>query len=59
MGQNIWPERYDPVVDGLVAEHVAATFENMRNAYRQTALSLPTHEEYLRGIGAWAGAEPA
>jgi len=57
LGQNVWPESYDPVVDGLVADHVTAAFANMRNAYRQTAMQLPTHEEYLRRTGAWAADE--
>lgn len=54
LGQNIWPERYDPVANALVAEHVDQALNNMRRSYEDTAEGLPTHEQFLRHIGAWA-----
>lgn len=53
-GQEVWPERYDPVANALVAEQVEAAFSNMRKSYAETARRLPTHEEFLKGTGAWA-----
>jgi len=54
LGQNIWPERYDPVANALVAEQVDQALQNMRQSYEETAEGLPTHEQFLRRIGAWA-----
>ncbi|WP_095011931.1 tryptophan halogenase family protein [Tsuneonella mangrovi] len=53
-GQEVWPERPDQVVDGLVVEHVDKALDDIHTAYRGTAARLPTHEEYLRKIGAWS-----
>ncbi len=53
IGQNMWPDRYDPIADNLVVEHVTKALNDMRSAYRRTAESLPTHEEYLKQVGAW------
>jgi tryptophan halogenase len=52
-GQGFWPRHYDPVADNLNVDHVRATLKNMREAYRQTAARLPTHQEFLQNIGAW------
>ena len=53
LGQNIWPEQYDPIVDTLNVADCSSTLTQMRDAYRKTALQMPTHEEYLRRSGAW------
>ncbi|MGN7160895.1 tryptophan halogenase family protein [Sphingomonas sp. SAFR-052] len=42
-GQEIWPAAYDPAVDRLNALSVEAALDDMRAAYRRTALSLPLH----------------
>ena len=54
LGQNMWPERYDPIADTLDEQRVAQAMEQMREAYRQTAQQLPTQEQFLRQAGAWA-----
>lgn len=54
LGQNIWPDRYDPAVDALNSENATSTLLQMRDLYRNTALQLPDHESYLRQSGAWA-----
>jgi len=53
-GQNYFPRRHDPVADNLNADHVRSSLTEMRRAYLETAKGLPTHEDYLRGINAWA-----
>jgi len=55
LGQNIWPDRHDPIADTLDPEKVAAAMAQMREDYRRTAEALPTQEQFLRQAGAWAG----
>src|SRR3546814_3234394 len=40
LGQNIWPDRYDPVADTLDEAKVAAAMAEMRAAYRRAAERL-------------------
>jgi tryptophan halogenase len=47
LGQNFWPEGYDPVADALDDEKVATALEQMRVAYAQTAQALPTQAEFI------------
>jgi tryptophan halogenase len=54
-GQNIWPERYDALVDVLEVEDVRARLSTMRTAILRTAEGMPTHEDY---IGHHCRAEP-
>ncbi|MBB5708342.1 tryptophan halogenase family protein [Sphingopyxis panaciterrulae] len=53
LGQNIWPDRYDPVADTLDEAKVAAAMAEMRAAYRRAAERLPPQDEFLRLAGAW------
>src|SRR3546814_14138966 len=53
LGQNIWPDRYDPVADTLDEAKVAAAMAEMRAAYRRAAERLPPQGEFLRLAGAW------
>jgi len=53
LGQNVWPERHDPIADTLDPGRVASAMAQMQNAYRATAESLPTQEAFLRQAGAW------
>ncbi|KLI63336.1 tryptophan halogenase [Aurantiacibacter marinus] len=53
LGQNIWPERYDPIADTLDEQRVASAMAQMREGYRATAQALPSQEEFLRQSGAW------
>ena len=54
LGQNIWPERYDPVADTLDEAKVAAAMAEMRAAYARAAERLPAQDEFLKVAGAWA-----
>ena len=53
LGQNIWPERYDPIADSLDENKVARAMAEMRQRYRAAADALPSQEEFLRQAGAW------
>ena len=54
LGQNVWPDRYDPIVDTLDEGKVAQAMADMRERYRAAAAALPAQEEFLRAAGAWA-----
>jgi len=47
MGQGIMPERWDPMADALDVNVVAKQVQGIREAVRETALRLPTHQEFL------------
>jgi tryptophan 7-halogenase len=47
MGQEIWPERYDTLMDQRDAGQLQASMRRMRRAIRQAAEAAPRHEEYL------------
>lgn len=53
LGQNMWPDNYDPIADTLDPAKVAAAMAQMRESYRATAARLPTQEAFLRNAGAW------
>src|SRR3546814_19524092 len=53
LGQNIWPDSYDPVADTLDEAKVAAALAEMRAAYRRAAQRLPPQDEFLRLAGHW------
>ena len=50
LGQHIVPEDYEPAVDALDEERVAAALEQMRRDYLDVAARLPTHGDFLRHI---------
>ena len=55
LGQNLWPQRYDPLVDTLPQERIVETLRAMAALVRQTAEALPPHREFiLRSGGAAA-----
>jgi len=54
LGQNIWPDRYDPIADTLDEARVARAMAEMRERYLAAANALPSQEEFLRAAGAWA-----
>lgn len=58
LGQNLWPERHDPIADTLDPGKVAAAMAQMRESYRAVAARLPAQEAFLRQAGAWQGAPP-
>ena len=53
LGQNVWPDNYDPIADTLDPARVNAAMEQMRDGYRAAADRLPTQEQFLRQAGAW------
>ena len=59
LGQNVWPRRYDPIVDSLDENRVAAAMARMRADFARAAEALPSQEDFLRQAGAWADAAPA
>jgi len=54
LGQNLWPEAYDPMADSLDEAKVAQAMAQMRADFRQVVEGLPTQEQFLRAAGAWA-----
>ncbi len=57
LGQNVWPNRHDPIADTLDEAKVAAAMAEMRERYRAAAAALPTQEGFLRAAGAWAASD--
>ncbi len=53
LGQNIVPDRHEPIADTLDPAKVAGAMQQMREAYLATAERLPTQEQFLREAGAW------
>lgn len=53
-GQNIWPDRYDGIVDSLDEMKVAQAIAQMRDSYARVIPDMPTQEAFLRAAGAWA-----
>jgi len=53
LGQNLRPERYDPIADTLDPDKVASAMAQMRASYHAAAERLPTQEAFLRQAGAW------
>jgi tryptophan halogenase len=47
MGQDIWPLRYDPLIDQREVADVRANLESIRRSIRRAAEAAPRHEEYL------------
>jgi tryptophan halogenase len=46
-GQDIRPQRSDPLDDFVELEQVKRALSQMRGSIRKTAESLPTHQDYL------------
>ncbi|MFT4955958.1 MAG: tryptophan halogenase [Brevundimonas sp.] len=47
IGQNVMPQRYDPLVDSLPEDDVARAMEELRTTVRAAAESLPDHADFL------------
>jgi tryptophan halogenase len=47
LGQNVRPERYDPLVDTLAQDSTVADLRRMQALVQQTAESLPGHGEFI------------
>ena len=48
LGQNILPDGYEPVVDGLDENKVAQALEHLKRAIQDTANRLPLHGEFVQ-----------
>jgi tryptophan halogenase len=57
LGQNVWPDRHDPIADTLDEGKVAHAMAQMRERYRAAAEGLPGQEEFLRAAGAWTAGD--
>jgi tryptophan halogenase len=55
LGQNIIPEEYNPIVDGLDEHKVADAFDRMRAAYVEMADRLPSQEQFIASCCAAPG----
>jgi len=49
-GMQVWPDRYEPVVDFLGATSPDMRFESMRESIRRAVGTLPTHAAFLNRI---------
>jgi tryptophan halogenase len=47
VGQEVWPERYHPLVDLCGRPDAAKILAEMRCLMQQAALSVPTHRQYI------------
>jgi tryptophan halogenase len=47
LGQNLKPERYDPLVDMVPQDNTVATLDRMQALVRQVAEGLPGHEDFI------------
>lgn len=47
LGQGIVPSAWDPMVDAMDMDAIERQVAGMRRAIRETALRLPTHQQYI------------
>jgi tryptophan halogenase len=52
LGQNAWPEDYDPSVDALDETRIADLIDRVSQSIGQTVDSFPAHLEFLQKSGA-------
>ena len=57
LGQEIWPQHYDPLVDQRPTEQVRDNLRQIRTMIRQAAEMAPRHEEYIERHCGAAGEE--
>ena len=50
-GLDVWPERYEPIVDLLSPGDVTSRFEAMRGKIRKAVETLPAHATFLEEMG--------
>jgi tryptophan halogenase len=46
-GQNVWPERYEPLTDAYDLGEVRQLLANMRGAIARTVDAMPTHQQFI------------
>lgn len=49
LGENLYPDRYDPFVDNIEVTRLRQGMLQRKNAIRRLAESLPTHAQYVAG----------
>jgi tryptophan halogenase len=59
LGQNIVPEEYNPIVDGLDEHKVSDAFDRLRAAYVDMTNRLPTQEQFIASCCPAPGAPQA
>jgi len=47
LGQDIWPQHYDALVDQRPVEEMRANLERIRATIREAAEMAPRHEDYV------------
>lgn len=48
IGQGLLPDRYDPLVDTMNDQDVRKMLQAMRATFRNTALNMPGHSDFIR-----------
>lgn len=48
LGQNVWPQGYDPMVDTLTDQQLAQVAGQIHQAIRTTVEKMPTHLNYIQ-----------
>ena len=60
VGQNIIPQRYDPLVDSVDPRKIRLRLEELRRDIRRCVASMPSHWDYIQNrLGCSAGRAPA
>jgi tryptophan halogenase len=54
LGQNAWPDDYDPAVDALDETKVADLIDRVRQSIGEAVRTLPSHLEFIQRSGAAA-----
>jgi tryptophan halogenase len=47
LGQDQWPDAYDPLLDNYDFERLKGRFDQMQQIIGQAVINMPTHEEFL------------
>jgi tryptophan 7-halogenase len=50
IGQHVYPQRYDPLIDSIETERLQRGMLQRRTAIRKAAESMPTHREFLAHV---------
>jgi tryptophan 7-halogenase len=48
IGQNIIPNRYDPLVDGIDPQEILSRLEELRTSIRRCVESMPSHWDFIQ-----------
>jgi tryptophan 7-halogenase len=56
LGQNLWPEDYDPAVDALDEHKITQLLRQIQHSMVQVAAAMPAHLDFIRQTGGLARA---